>query len=524
MKKIRYSAEWFKKVLDSLSDFILVKGEKSKLLWANKSFLDYYGLTQEQLENIIDSPHSDPDDTIQYVRDDHFVFSKGKPLEINEAVTRFDGKINYYLTKKDPVFDENKKVILTVGVSRLIQNESLLEISGIEHQERKTSTSELRSLITALPFPTVMLDAVDRVITFSDQWTETFPASTTITNHFFDELYGQVMPTLNSNIQLAKQQKNNYVGQELETVISGLARIFLIRIKPWLLPNGDVGGTIVIADDVTLLKEAEQKLKKYNEELEDEVRVRTQKLQETLEELKQAQTMLMYHEKQAGLGRMAGSVAHEINNPLAIIEGVTKYLKKNLLHKTLTPQILDSGINDIEETLTRISKIITGLQNISRDSAVLEKKQVRVNDIVRDIQSLSEQGFKKREINFSISFDGLKDHFLFCDRVQFSQVLINLLNNASDAVEELEEKWIKLSFQDQDSMTKITVTDSGHGIEKKIEDKVFEPFFTSKPIGKGTGLGLAISRSIIESHQGSLEIDKSGPNTTFVILLPTEKM
>jgi signal transduction histidine kinase len=99
-------------------------------------------------------------------------------------------------------------------------------------------------------------------------------------------------------------------------------------------------------------------------------------------------------------------------------------------------------------------------------------------------------------------------------------VALNLLNNAFDAIQSLEEKWIKISFSDIGDWVKIIVTDSGPGIPFDVQMKMMQPFYTTKEIGKGTGLGLSISKGIIERHNGRLYLDNTSPNTQFVIALP----
>jgi C4-dicarboxylate-specific signal transduction histidine kinase len=117
----------------------------------------------------------------------------------------------------------------------------------------------------------------------------------------------------------------------------------------------------------------------------------------------------------------------------------------------------------------------------------------------------------------------VEDGQVNCRPTQLSQVLLNLLSNAFDAVSALSEKWVRLTVTQEEQKLIIKVIDSGNGIPSDIAEKIMQPFFTTKVIGKGTGLGLSISRGIIESHEGALFYDPSEKNTTFVIELPIHK-
>ena len=98
--------------------------------------------------------------------------------------------------------------------------------------------------------------------------------------------------------------------------------------------------------------------------------------------------------------------------------------------------------------------------------------------------------------------------------------MVNLLNNAADAVSFLDEKWVKIEIQEMNGKIEILVTDSGQGIPEEIREKILEPFFTTKEIGEGTGIGLSISQNIIRNHSGSLSVNSDCKNTQFIIKLP----
>jgi C4-dicarboxylate-specific signal transduction histidine kinase len=104
--------------------------------------------------------------------------------------------------------------------------------------------------------------------------------------------------------------------------------------------------------------------------------------------------------------------------------------------------------------------------------------------------------------------------------VQLSQVFLNLLNNAFDAIEGAPSPWIRVELYSEDDFIEVSVTDSGPGVAKEIRSRIMEPFFTTKPLGKGTGLGLSVSAGIMKAHHGSLFLDETSPNTRFVVRMP----
>jgi C4-dicarboxylate-specific signal transduction histidine kinase len=130
--------------------------------------------------------------------------------------------------------------------------------------------------------------------------------------------------------------------------------------------------------------------------------------------------------------------------------------------------------------------------------------------------------FKASGINLEIQVKG--DSVVECRHVQVSQVIVNLLNNSFDAVQSLEQKWVRITLEEDSVLAIVRVTDSGPGIrDPQIVAKLMQPFFTTKEVGKGTGLGLSISKGLIESQGGRFYLNQTCPNTEFVIELPKYK-
>jgi PAS domain S-box-containing protein len=223
--------------------------------------------------------------------------------------------------------------------------------------------------------------------------------------------------------------------------------------------------------------------------------------------------------KMSALGQMAGGLAHEIINPLAIIHGNAQVLKQQAAQNSLNFSNLIDTANTIEQTTDRISKIVKSLRTFARDVAQDPFQKMAIATIVAETAELCRARFESRKIDFRIKeIDPQLE--IACRPVQISQVLLNLLNNAFDAVENLTDPWVEISAADDGSYVKIFVTDMGPGIPAGLQEKIFQPFFTTKDIGKGTGLGLSVSSGIIETHSGSLTLDTALAYTRFVARLP----
>jgi len=222
----------------------------------------------------------------------------------------------------------------------------------------------------------------------------------------------------------------------------------------------------------------------------------------------------------AALGEVAAGISHEINNPLAVIMGNLGILKSELSNST---DFVKARIDTIDRMSQRISGIVKGMKNLSRQSHTDDWQEVQLIGLIQDIQNLTSMNIKNKGIDLKIdmaSFEGLQ---FKGSSVQMGQVLINLVINAAHALEEYQgedDKWIQIKSYYQRDELKIIVSNSGPKIPKNIQEKIFNPFFTTKDPGKGTGLGLSLSKSIVELHRGQLTLDDSKPNTTFIISIP----
>lgn len=239
------------------------------------------------------------------------------------------------------------------------------------------------------------------------------------------------------------------------------------------------------------------------------------------EELRKAQLQLEYSARMASLGVMAGGVAHEINNPLAIIHASAANLLRQVKAEGTVPveTIVRAG-QRIEQTANRIAKIIQSMRFLAREGSRDRFSFTPVSRIVDEALEVCRERFREHSVNLVLPrIDPAL--CLSCREVQIAQVVLNLLQNAYDAVMGQEgDKWIRLDVAVQDSWIVFSIIDSGPGIPLELKKRIMEPFFTTKEVGKGTGLGLSISREIVEEHGGKLELTDKGGHTCFSVYLP----
>jgi PAS domain S-box-containing protein len=233
---------------------------------------------------------------------------------------------------------------------------------------------------------------------------------------------------------------------------------------------------------------------------------------------KTAQQALIQSAKMTSLGEMAGGIAHEINTPLAVISVAANQIGTYLGMQPPNTEKVAYKLEQIESTVQRISQIVRGLRAFSRNSVPDERESCSVKQIISDTVSFCSEKFKAEGINLEIKVTD--DFFVSCVPTQVSQIILNLLNNAHDAVEVLSEKWVSIELEGKNNVVYLRVTDSGSGIQPDIVSRMMEPFFTTKEVGKGTGLGLSISKGIAESFNGSVTYSLHRGHTSFVVALP----
>ncbi len=229
--------------------------------------------------------------------------------------------------------------------------------------------------------------------------------------------------------------------------------------------------------------------------------------------------MIYMNSRLATLGQMTAEIMHEINNPISFIRSGLSLMLIRANAGPLTDDFMKNMLQRMIFSTERMYQIISGIKSFSRNSDSDPLEVVNLSDLIRQSAAFCSERFKSTSVQF-IHEPIQPDFNVKCRKVQISQVIINLINNAIDAVEGSNDPWVKIRVQDRGHQIGIQVEDSGNGVSEKNQRKLFQPFFTTKNGRGGTGLGLSISKNIVESNGGSLayELSESG-HTSFLIRL-----
>lgn len=223
--------------------------------------------------------------------------------------------------------------------------------------------------------------------------------------------------------------------------------------------------------------------------------------------------------KYLSLGQMTSNLAHDINNPLFTIQGKLHQMRNLLNRDELDLASCDRIIETVEATILRLSQIVKGISQFARQSAGDQMVSVRVQDLIENNLTIAEDRLKKRGIKLKLDIN--QNANVICYPAFISQALTNLFHNSLESLESEENKFIEVEAYTAHDWVEIHIRDSGPGIPNEIENKIFEPYFTTKKFGKGTGLGLSVSKGLIEAHDGELLVAKEKGLTTFIVRLPS---
>ena len=271
--------------------------------------------------------------------------------------------------------------------------------------------------------------------------------------------------------------------------------------------NDDTAGQVLMTlSDVTELHRAQTALVALNNELEERVKRRTAKLE-------QARAQLLHREKLAAVGTLAASIAHELNNPLQGVLNVIKGIRRRTTFEPEDVELVDLAVSECQ----RMGNLLGALHDFNRPTSGI-RAPLPLKSTLDSVLLLFKKEFASRNITVEIHHDQHQaDLYGVADQIK--QVVMNLLRNSVDACPKGGRICIRTECGQ--SCVMLEVTDNGIGIDPQIKDRIFDPFFSTKSEVLGTGLGLSVSYGIINSHNGTIEVDSSPKKLTRVrIKLP----
>ena len=400
-----------------------------------------------------------------------------------------DGNPTHWLVHTSPIKNDQGEIVAAMEMSLDVTDRKLLE------EELKISEHKYYAIFDNIPNPVFVLDSDTLTILDCNTSVETvygYTKDEIIQTSFLDLFRPE------EKDQYARDMKGSSVIDRARQRNKQGGTLFVnIRVSPSDYPGRGV--LLVTTSDITQRLETEQQVIQAG--------------------------------KMATLGEMATGVAHELNQPLAVIKTASRFFIRKIDKKEkIDDDILHTMATEMDTYVDRATKIIDHMRQFGRLSdQTLE--HVRINDCLTSVLAILNQQLKARGIEVHQDLEPDLPYVL-ADPDRLEQVFVNLLINARDAI---EDKWqshphqpgdkrISLGTRSNDNEITVTVTDTGAGIAEDIRDKIFEPFFTTKKVGQGTGLGLSISFGIIKDSKGTIQATASARGGgCFIVKLPIAK-
>jgi PAS domain S-box-containing protein len=365
-----------------------------------------------------------------------------------------------------------------------------LDITASEHarQALAAQQKQLMELVRQMPVPLAMLDAQMRYLAASGRWIADYGLEGQVLE---GRSHYEVFPTIPERWKEIHQRalagETLMADEDRFEREDGRIQWISWDVRPWLAAEDRIGGILMRSEDVTA--QVERRMRR-----EGELRL-------------------------AAVGLMAGGIAHEINSPLQVVSIEQEYIRAEAARDAPDLERLRESADIAEQALERIVAIVQATRNLLRAEREEPTEPVAVETVLEDAKLLSSARFAARGVELTIPTHAPLAT-VRARRTEIGQIVVNLLNNALDALSGRDGARVEMGITVEGPMVVVAVTDNGPGIAPSDSDRIMEPFFTTKPPGQGSGLGLSISHAFATRAGGSLRLTSRANPTTFELRLP----
>ncbi|WP_437303750.1 chemotaxis protein CheB [Sorangium sp. So ce388] len=490
----RVSKERLSAIVDNTPALVTMKDSIGAYVYVNQRFCDVLGRSEKEVLGRTDEELFGPKAGSALRERDFEVLKSRSPMWLEESL-HVGGKLRYWLSSKFPLLDD-RRTAQSVCTIALDITERVLQEQHLKVFKRVVSASNAGLAILESN------EGVYEVTFASNEFADKIGKGAPELHGLpLDELLEIVLSDAESprTAELSEAARQRPLASFTINLAEKAGGELWVELRTATISFGgeEPNYLILLLFDVTQRVQAQRIILSQQEELS-----RFSKL--------------------ASLGEVAAGISHEINTPLNVITTKTDLLKRLADRGQLEKERLARVATDIDGMVENITNVISGLKSITR----MESEQLRphnVQELVREAVRVS--GFRLQQASVHLSFDLPREELVIdCYPVQIVQILINLINNAVDAISALRERWIRIEARSSDGKVHVRIFDSGKGIDPALAEKIMTPFFTTKKEEHGTGLGLSLSRNIAQHHGGDLRLATEEKNTCFELELPQKQV
>jgi two-component system CheB/CheR fusion protein len=492
LSESRLSEAKLASILENSPMMATIKDLSGVFTYVNSVFAKFVGKAPQDLVGMRDEEIFNAEVAEQLRANDLRVMREQKSLNFEEHFPSGDGSL-YWNSSKFPLFDERGRVASVCTLSLDI-TERIKKDQNLKLLERAITSSRIGTVSFRLQGAKLLLNFSSGIVE------ELLRVPPKELEQISVEEFCQLFKSNNKGLSL----------REIKELLLSEAS-FNILFRP---PQGEADQWFEARSTLEVSRNASRGGYLSIIFVDASQRVRDERL------ITAQQDELARFSRFSALGEIAAGLGHEINTPLNVIITKTDLLTKLASRKQLDGEKVAKVTADIHQMVHNISSVVQGLKSVA--GADPERfEDVDLRRVVLDTLKICEYRIHRVGGEFRVE---VPEHEvkLKCNPVQIAQILINLINNAIDAIQEREDRWIAVNLAEHRKTVELRIVDSGPGIDPSLAEKIMTPFFTTKKDSKGTGIGLSLSRSIARNHKGDLSLvpGKIAKNTTFKLELP----